>query len=143
MAMCVIPMFGEAPCQCLTPGGIRTTSPGRISSIGPPHCWTRPAPAVTIKTWPAGCVCHAERAPGSNVTKPPEVREGSLAGKSGSTRTEPVKYWAQPFADDWEPLRAISIVCACRPAEARSTTNAVIALRVFIQDLLSVDLDNS
>src|SRR6267143_2286027 len=143
MAMCVIPVFGEAPCQCLTPGGIRTTSPGRISSIGPPHCWTRPAPAVTIKTWPAGCVCHAERAPGSNVTKPPEVREGSLAGKSGSTRTEPVKYWAEPFADDWEPLRAIYDRLRVEPGRSYEQDRCGDCVKVFhVQNLLFVDLDN-
>ena len=27
---------GEAPCQCFSPGANQTTSPGRISSIGPP-----------------------------------------------------------------------------------------------------------
>src|SRR5258708_7608904 len=28
--MCVMPLVGEAPCQCFSPGGIHTTSPGRI-----------------------------------------------------------------------------------------------------------------
>ena len=37
MAMCVMPTVGAAPCQCFTPGGIHTTSPGRMSSIGPPQ----------------------------------------------------------------------------------------------------------
>ena len=30
------------------PGGNQTTSPGRISSIGPPSAWTQPSPDVTI-----------------------------------------------------------------------------------------------
>ena len=34
--MCVMAVFGAAPCQCFSPGGNQTTSPGRISSIGPP-----------------------------------------------------------------------------------------------------------
>ena len=34
--MCVIAVVGVAPCQCFSPGGNHTTSPGRISSIGPP-----------------------------------------------------------------------------------------------------------
>src|SRR5437660_2761934 len=38
IAMCVIAVFGVAPCQCFTPAGIQITSPFRISSIGPPHC---------------------------------------------------------------------------------------------------------
>ena len=36
MAMCVMAVVGVAPCQCFSPGGNQTTSPGRISSIGPP-----------------------------------------------------------------------------------------------------------
>src|SRR2546425_4779690 len=28
MAMCVIALFGVAPCQCFSPGGQETTSPG-------------------------------------------------------------------------------------------------------------------
>ena len=39
MAMCVIPVVGAAPCQCFSPGGNQITSPGRISSIGPPQRW--------------------------------------------------------------------------------------------------------
>ena len=35
-AMCVMAVVGVAPCQCFSPGGNHTTSPGRISSIGPP-----------------------------------------------------------------------------------------------------------
>ena len=38
IAMCVMAVFGAAPCQCFTPAGIQMTSPFRISSIGPPHC---------------------------------------------------------------------------------------------------------
>src|SRR5438552_14375907 len=68
MAMCVMAVVGEAPCQCFSAGGIQTTSPGRISAVRPPQRFTRPQPAVTIKVWPNGCVCHAVRAPGSNVT---------------------------------------------------------------------------
>ena len=42
--MWVIAVVGDAPCQCFSPGGIQMTSPGRISSIGPPHRCARPAP---------------------------------------------------------------------------------------------------
>src|SRR5258708_33374477 len=51
MAMCVIAAVAVAPCQCFSPGGNQTTSPGRMSSIGPPQRWTRPQPAVTIRVW--------------------------------------------------------------------------------------------
>src|SRR5262245_50976573 len=42
--------------------------PGLISCFCPPACWIQPVPAVTIRIWPSGWVCHTERAPGSNVT---------------------------------------------------------------------------
>ena len=76
MAMCVIAVVGDAPCQCFSPGANQTTSPGRISSIGPPSRCTRPRPAVTISVWPSGCVCHAVRAPGSKVTAAPADARG-------------------------------------------------------------------
>ena len=40
----------------------------------------------------AGWACHAVRAPGSNVTRAPDVRDGSFASNSGSTRAEPLKF---------------------------------------------------
>jgi LysR substrate binding domain-containing protein len=43
MAICVIAVVGEAPCQCLSPGANQTTSPGRISSTWPPARCTRPS----------------------------------------------------------------------------------------------------
>src|SRR5713226_6244140 len=49
MATCVIAVVGAAPCQCFSPGGNQITSPGRISSIGPPSRWTQPQPAVTMR----------------------------------------------------------------------------------------------
>ena len=36
IAIWVIAVAGAAPCQCFSPGANQTTSPGRISSIGPP-----------------------------------------------------------------------------------------------------------
>ena len=81
MAMWVIAVVGAAPCQCFSPGANQTTSPGRISSIGPPSRCTRPQPAVTIRVWPSGWVCQAVRAPGSNVTLAPATRAGSGAAE--------------------------------------------------------------
>src|SRR5439155_14630379 len=95
--------------QCFSPGGIQITSPGRISSIGPPQRCARPQPAVTINVCPSGCVCHAVRAPGSNVTLAPATRAGSGASNNGSTRTVPVNQSAGPLPDGCEPLRLISI----------------------------------
>src|SRR5437763_1923801 len=109
MAMCVIAVAGAAPCQCFSLGWNQTTSPGRISSIGPPSRCTRPQPAVTINVWPSGCVCHAVRAPGSNVTLAPATRAGSGASNNGSIRTLPVNQSPGPSLDDCEPTLLISI----------------------------------
>src|SRR5437899_12941187 len=108
--MCVIAVVGVAPCQCFSPGGNQTTSPGRISSIGPPSRCAQPQPAMTMSVWPSGCVCHAVRAPGSNVTLEPRARAGACASNSGSIRTVPVKYSAGPLPDACEPTLLISIV---------------------------------
>src|SRR5437763_5244617 len=107
--MCAMAVVGVAPCQCFSPGGNQITSPGRISSTGPPQRCARPQPAVTIKVWPSGCVCHAVRAPGSKVTLAPTPRAGSGASNRGSTRTVPVKYSSGPLPDGREPHRLISM----------------------------------
>ena len=109
MAMWVMAVVGAAPCQCFSPGANQMTSPGRISSMGPPQRWARPQPDVTMSVWPSGWVCHAVRAPGSKVTCAPTTRAGSGAVKSGSTRTVPVNYSAGPLAEGWEPAGLISI----------------------------------
>ena len=91
MAMWVMGVAGAAPCQCFSPGGNQTTSPGRISSTGPPQRWARPQPEVTMSVWPSGWVCQAVRAPGWKATLAPVTRAGPGASKSLSTYTEPVK----------------------------------------------------
>src|SRR6516164_2162194 len=108
--MCVIAVVGAAPCQCFSPGENQTTSPGRISSIGPPQRCAQPQPAVTIRVWPSGCVCHAVRAPGSNVTLAPDTIAGSGAWKSGSIRTVPLNHSEGPFAEGCEPTFVISML---------------------------------
>jgi hypothetical protein len=113
-----MPLVAVAPCQCFTPGGIQMTSPGLISCFSRPSCCTQPRPAVTIRVCPSGCLCQAERAPGSNVTYEPDVRDGSCAWNRGSMRTEPVKYAAGPFREGCEPLRVMVMVCASAAAEA-------------------------
>src|SRR6266851_1992557 len=109
MAIWLMPVVAVAPCQCFSPGGQEITSPGRISFFGPPQHCTQPQPDVTIKFCPSGCVCHAVRAPGSNVTKAPRTRPGSDAWNSGSIRTLPVKYSSGPLVEGCEPLLLISI----------------------------------
>src|SRR3954465_12255805 len=83
MAMCVIAVAAVAPCQCFSPGGNQTTSPGRISSTGPPSRCAHPQPLITIRVWPSGCVCHAVRAPGSNVTLAPLTRVWAARPRAG------------------------------------------------------------
>src|SRR2546423_6725962 len=107
--MWVIAVVAVAPCQCFSPGENQTTSPGRISSLGPPSRCAHPQPTVTIKCWPSGCVCHAVRAPGSKVTLAPATRAGSGASISGSIRTAPVNQSAGPLPEGRDPFRLISI----------------------------------
>src|SRR5213596_2087255 len=119
MAIWVIVVVGVAPCQCFSPGANQTTSPGRISSIGPSHRCAHPRPDVTINVWPNGCVCHAVRAPGSNVTLAPRTRagspatpefsEGGGASNSGSILTLPVNQSAGPLVGDCVPDLLISM----------------------------------
>src|SRR3989440_2829320 len=110
MAMCIMAVVAVAPCQCFSPGENQITSPGPISSIGPPQRCTRPRPAVTIRVWPSGWLCQAVRAPGSNVTLAPTARAGSGASNRGSIRTVPVKYSAGPLPEGCEPHGLISMV---------------------------------
>ena len=85
-------------------------SPGRISSIGPPHRWARPQPAVMMMVCPRGCVCQAVRAPGSKVTIATPTRAGAAPLNGESMRTVPVNQSAGPLLDGWEPIRVISIL---------------------------------
>jgi hypothetical protein len=91
MAMWIIAVFGPAPCQCFSSGGIQTVSPALISWIGPPQTWARPQPDVTCSVWPSGCVCHAVRAPGSKATTTARSRAGASASTIGVCTTRPVK----------------------------------------------------
>src|SRR5947199_10604853 len=109
MAICVNAVVGVAPCQCFSLGGNQTTSPGRISSIGPSQLCAQPRPNVTINVCPSGCVCQAVRAPGSNVTLAPRTRAGSGASNSGSIRTLPVNQSDGPLPEFCEPDLFISM----------------------------------
>jgi hypothetical protein len=109
MAMCVIAVVVVAPCQCFSLGANQTTSPGRISSMCPPSRCAQPKPDVTINVCPSGCVCHAVRAPGSNVTLAPRTRAGSGASTKVLIRTFPVNQSARPFVDVCESDRLISM----------------------------------
>src|SRR5215467_7308012 len=109
MAICVIAVVGVAPCQCFSLGENQTTSPGRISSIGPPSRCAHPRPDVTISVCSSGCVCHAVRAPGSKLTLAHRTRAGLGASNNGSIRTLPVNQSPTPLFHGCDRLRFISI----------------------------------
>ncbi|SOO31449.1 hypothetical protein XFF6994_1380004 [Xanthomonas citri pv. fuscans] len=137
MAICVIATLALAPCQCLTPGGIHTISPGRICCAGLPPSCTRPAPAVTISVWPSGWVCHAVRAPGSKVTVAPPTRAGASAWNGASMRTLPVKYSAAPTTDGAPPALLTLIGCAASSVVTAAIMETDIAVaNGFIAALL-------
>src|SRR2546423_10059072 len=107
MAMCVMAV---APCQCFSPGSNHITSPGPISSIGPPALYQATASRhdqglaqrVAVPCCPSArleCDTGADRA----------CRIGCL--EQGSVRTAPVKYSAGPFPEGCEPLLLMSIFC--------------------------------
>src|SRR6266851_1854902 len=98
-----------APCQCFTFGGIQMTSPGWICRRSPPDSCTQPVPDVTMSVWPAGWVCHAVRAPGSNVASPPVACVCAEASNNGSITTEPVKLCAGPLPEGRDPFGLISM----------------------------------
>src|SRR6266436_291031 len=108
--MWIMPLVGEPPCQCFSPGGIQTTSPALISRIGPPLLWTRPTPEITYSVWPSGCVCQFVRAPGSKDTRFEAIRAGAAVAMIGSCQTVPVKYSFGARRVGREPAKWISIV---------------------------------
>src|SRR5712691_5010732 len=108
--MWIIPLVGEPPCQCFSPGGIQTTSPALISRIGPPLLWTRPTPEITYSVWPSGCECQFVRAPGSKDTRFETIRAGTSAAMIGSCQTVPVKYSLGASRVGREPARWMFIV---------------------------------
>ena len=139
MAMWLIAVSGAAPCQCFSPGGNQTMSPARISSIGPPSRCTRPQPKVTISVCPSGCVCHAVRAPGSKVTVAPLTRAGAVVLNGASSRTVPVNYSAEPFAEACEPVGLISIRASPHRHPLRGNTAALLPCPlIWRSDALSV-----
>src|SRR5947209_16731657 len=121
--MCTMPVFGPAPCQCFSPGGIHTVSPALISRIGPPFACTRPTPEMTCSVCPSGWVCHAVRAPGSKLTRPARMHAGAGASMIGSCHTTPVNESFGCRRVGTDPLALISIgLPPCRLDNDRSRT---------------------
>jgi hypothetical protein len=134
MAMCVMAVVGVAPCQCRSCDGHQTTSPGRMSTYGPPLLCPHPHPDVAFSVCPSGCVCHAVRAPGSKVTRARGARAGSGTANSGSIRTEPVQYASGPLPEDGEPLLVISIVLTpARDGHGRVSRLCLIMTKAIFQ----------
>src|SRR5262249_57584306 len=77
MARWVMKCSGAAPCQCHSPGGVRTVSPGRITITPSARETTRPMPSVTCRVCPTACMCHAVRAAGVKCTGFTRARDGS------------------------------------------------------------------
>src|SRR5262249_32837810 len=113
--MCVMEVVGDAPCQCLWPGGHQMTSPARISTMASPSHCVQPQPAVTSRVCPSGCVCQFDRAPGSKVTLAHDTLEGGGGAFSGSMRTVPVNHSAGPLIDGCEPGLFSSILFSQLP----------------------------
>src|SRR4051794_7062086 len=98
MARWVMKWSGVAPCQCHSPGGHHTVSPGRIATTSPPRDWVRPTPLVTCRVWPWTCRCHAARAQGAKCTALTLPRE-AVPGAMTSKCTTPVNHSAGPWTD--------------------------------------------
>jgi hypothetical protein len=116
-----------APCQCLTPGAVQTTSPGLMRRTGSPCACAQPSPAVTIKSWPSGWVCQLERAPCWKVTVAPPSRASPLPLNGEVTVTDPVKFAAGPsrgFAPGVVTLRPSAVMRSALASKALNTLSA-------------------
>ncbi len=103
--MCVIAVVGVAPCQCFSPGGNQTTSPGRISSIGPPSRCAQPhAGRDDQRLAERMGVPRRARARLERDARPGRPGPARATGTSGSMRTVPVNQSAEPFVDAFEPI---------------------------------------
>ncbi|MCL2581761.1 MAG: hypothetical protein FWE35_04825 [Streptosporangiales bacterium] len=49
---------GAAPCQCSSPGGAQTVSPGRRGFRSPSRVSTAPLPLATRMSCPSSCECQ-------------------------------------------------------------------------------------
>ncbi len=74
-----------APCQCSSPGGVHTVSPGVRLMTAPSRETTRPAPSVQNNVWPRTWECQLVRAPGVNRTMLAIRRDGSALFLIGLT----------------------------------------------------------
>src|SRR5215217_175899 len=108
MAIWIMTLSADAPCQCSTFSGILITSPFLMTCAGFPFSWYQPWPSVTISTCPLGWVCQLVLAPGSNVTLPIAKLLLESFGSSGIRYASPVKYPLVSFS----PLGKIEVLFA-------------------------------
>ncbi len=100
--------LGAAPCQCFSPGENQTTSPGRISSIGPPSRCTQPQPEGDDQR-----LTERMRVPGrARARLESDESAGNTSRVWPKHRIDPDRpgeplRW--PFADGCDPLRLMSI----------------------------------
>src|ERR1700730_3160519 len=108
MAMCVMAVVGVAPCQCFSPGENQTTSPGRISSKGPPFALN-----------PAAASRHDER-----LTERMRV--------PGSPRALPVPWRAveHPCEAAFDKYRRLDLI-----SEQPAKLDAPLFVVLFLEDL--------
>ena len=124
--MCVMAVVAVAPCQCFSPGGNHTTCRGVISSTRTAVALPPAAAAGDDQRLAERCVCHAVRAPGSNVTLAPlRVRVGPVEHRS--MRTVALNQSAGPVPDACEPTRWMSSVSPVRSAKSGPTASATVA----------------
>src|SRR3954470_8162099 len=108
MARWVMKRSGVAPCQCHSPGGHHTVSPGCRTTTSPPRDWVRPMPSVTCRVCPLACRCQAVRAPGvkrTALTLPLDSVPGAMTSKC----TTPVNHSDGP-ATEGGLLRIFTVV---------------------------------
>ena len=102
-------VVGEAPCQCFSPGGHQTTSPGRIVRALPALALHQAAASGHDQVLPEG-MRVPRRARAGLERDAVDERPRRLDGRNrGSRRTAPLNVSAGPFAEGREPLRWISM----------------------------------
>ena len=128
--MCVKPVVSVALCQCFSPGAKRTTSPGRISSRGPPSRCVQPQPEVMRSVWPSGWVCQAVRVPGSLSPERPRCAMARQQEKKADQRQRPgwLSFAHTKCLTAWQRQ---SSRCAVRPSGVRLPGRHLISSRIF------------
>ena len=118
IAICANQLSLIAERICLTPGGIRITSPACISRAGSPSISNTPTPSVTSSICPPSWACQSVLVHGSNVTCPNAgIFIVSLYSESQFIYETPVNTGAagfrSPRANTFSIMSASRIVTVC------------------------------